>query len=141
MSLFIDTAVIMYAAGGPHPMRDPCRAILTAVADGSIDAVTSVEVVQEIYHRFVAIDRRRMGVEMADATLDLFAPVVPLTDAMMRRMAALVEEFDGLSSRDLVHVATCRELGIDAIVTPDKGFDAVTGLARIDPTNAPTVLL
>ena len=100
----------------------------------------SVEVVQEIYHRFVAIGRRDIGVAMADAALDLFAPVVPLTEAMMRRMSSLVETFDGLSSRDLVHVATCQELGIEAIVSPDRGFDAVTGLTRIDPMDAPTVL-
>ena len=140
MSLFIDTAVIMYAGGKPHPLREPCRQLLGAVADGSLDAVISTEVVQEIYHRFVAIDRRDLGMAMADAALDLFAPVVPLTETMMRRMSGLVEDYAGLSARDLVHVATCLELDIEAIVSPDQGFDAVTGLIRVDPKDGSSIL-
>lgn len=37
MTVFIDTAVIMYAAGGDHPLREPCRDMLRAVVDGRLD--------------------------------------------------------------------------------------------------------
>jgi len=49
--VFIDTNIPMYAAGTPHPLRDPCQAIIRAVAEGKLEAVTDAEVLQEIRYR------------------------------------------------------------------------------------------
>ena len=133
MTVFIDTAVIMYASGSDHPLRRSCQGILTRVADGELDAVISVEVIQEIIHRFVAIKRPEQGASIARDALDLFAPVLPVTHALMRRMPELVDGHPGLAARDLVHVATCLHEGIADIVSPDLGFDEVPGIRRIDP--------
>lgn len=133
MTTFIDTAVIMYAAGSEHPLRRPCQDILRRVADGELEAVISVEVVQEIIHRFVALRRPEQGASIARDALDLFAPVLPVTHAVMRRMPELVEAHPDLAARDLVHVATCLHEGIRDIVSPDRGFDSVPGLRRIAP--------
>ena len=136
MTVFVDTAVIMYAAGRPHPLRDPCQRLLARIADGAVDGVTSVEVIQEILHRFSALGRPAIGAAMARDSLDLFAPVLPVTHAVMRRMPDLIEQYSALSARDLVHVATCQEEGIADLVSPDKGFDLIAGIRRIDPTAA-----
>lgn len=133
MTVFIDSAILMYAGGTEHPLREPCRRVLEAVADGRLEAVTSVEVVQEILHRFTALGRPHVGAAMARATLDLFAPVLPITHAVMRRMPDLTEQHQRLAARDLVHVATCLEEGIADIVSPDRGFDAVPEIHRIAP--------
>ena len=42
-------------------------------------------------------------------------------------------EISGLSARDVVHVATCVHEGITEIVSPDRGFDQVAEVRRIDP--------
>jgi len=136
VTVFIDTAVVMYAGGAEHPMRDPCRRILARVADGELEGVTSVEVIQEILHRFSAIRRPDIGVSMARDALDLFAPVLPLTHAVMRRLPELMEAHPTLAARDLVHVATCLQEGIGDIVSPDRGFDTVPGIRRLDPVIA-----
>lgn len=136
MTVFIDTAVIMYAAGSDHPLRGPCQRILTQVAEGELDAAVSVEVVQEILHRFVALRRPEQGASIAKDALDLFAPVLPVTHATMRRMPDLIERHPGLSARDVVHLATCLEEGIGEIVSPDRGFDNVPGIRRISPESA-----
>ena len=133
MTAFIDTAVIMYAAGSEHPLRAPCRHLLERIADGAFEAVTSVEVVQEILHRFAALRRPELGATMARDALDLFAPVLPVTHAVMRRMPDLVGEHPTLAARDLVHVATCLQEGIEEIVSPDRGFDSIPGIRRLDP--------
>lgn len=138
MTVFVDTAIVMYAAGGEHVLREPCRAILRRIAAGELEAVTSAEVVQEILHRFTAIGRPEIGAAMARDTLDLFAPVLPITHAVMRRMPELVRAYPTLAARDLVHVATCLEEGIGAIVSPDRGFDLVEGFRRVPP-EAPIV--
>ncbi|MGH2837112.1 MAG: type II toxin-antitoxin system VapC family toxin, partial [Thermoleophilaceae bacterium] len=136
VTVFIDTAVIMYAAGSDHPLKRPCQRVLTRVADGELDAAVSVEVVQEIVHRFTALRRREQGASIARDALDLFAPVLPITHATIRRLPELVERHPALAARDLVHVATCLEEGIVEIISPDRGFDAVPEVRRIDPTAA-----
>ncbi|NND83816.1 MAG: type II toxin-antitoxin system VapC family toxin [Acidimicrobiia bacterium] len=135
MSVFIDSGVIMYAAGVPHPLREPCRTLLDRLAEGSVDAVTSAEVIQEIFQRFNRMDQET-GAAMAEAALDLFDPVLALTDDVMRRVPELAFDHPGVSARDLVHVATCQAYGIDTIVSPDEGFDAIPGITRVAPEDA-----
>jgi uncharacterized protein len=131
-AVFIDTAVLMYAAGAEHELKAPSQEVVRRVAAGDLEAAISAEVVQEILHRFVAIRRPELGAQLARDALDLFDPVLPMTHAVMSRMPALIERYPALSARDLVHVATCVEAGIGRIVSPDRGFDAVTELERID---------
>jgi predicted nucleic acid-binding protein len=64
----------------------------------------------------------------------MFAPVVPITHAVMRRVPVLADKYPRLQARDLVHVATCIHEGVTEIVSPDKAFDQVSELRRIDPT-------
>lgn len=134
MTVFLDTAIFMFSAGADHPLRDPCRRLLGRVADDELEAVTSAEVIQEILHRYTRIGRPEIGAELARTTLDLLAPVLPVTHALMRRVPDLLDRYPRLEARDLVHVATCQHEGIGEIVSPDRGFDAVEGLRRIDPS-------
>lgn len=127
----LDTAVLMYAAGAEHMLRMPARRIIERVADGSLVAVISAEIVQEVLHRFVAIGRAELGARIARDALDLFEPVLPITHAVMDRMPGLVERYPALAARDLVHVATCLEAGIGVIVSPDRGFDVVREIRRV----------
>lgn len=53
--VFVDANIPMYAAGVEHPLKQPCVAMLEAIAKGSLGAVTNVEVVQEILHRYTAL--------------------------------------------------------------------------------------
>lgn len=133
MTLFVDAAVVMYAAGGDHAYRDVCRWILEEVGAGRLEAVTSVEVVQEIGHRFVSIKQPDRARELTVATLDLFAPVLPITHAVMRRVPELMTRYPSLDSRDLVHVATCVHEGIAGILSADRAYDHVAEVKRIDP--------
>ena len=133
MTVFVDTSVIMYANGAEHPLRDPCARIMIGIGAGEVAAVTSVEVVQEILHRFVSIKRHEIGIAIANLTLDVFAPVLPITHALMRRVPELAVRYPNLQARDLVHVATCIHEGITEIVSPDTGFDGVAEVRRLDP--------
>lgn len=134
MTVFIDTAVIMYAAGSEHPLRESCARIIAGIGDGTLDAVTSAEVIQEILHRQLAVRHLDVAYAQALESLDLFAPVIPITHALMRRVPDLARRYPSLSARDLIHVATCSHEGIADIVSPDRGFDRVAEVRRIDPT-------
>ena len=133
MTLFIDTAVIMYAAGGEHALRDACIRVMDRVSAGSLPATTSVEVVQEILHRYLSVHRPELASRVARQTLDIFAPVLPVSHALMRRVPDLATRYPTLAARDLVHVATCVHEGINEIVSPDRAFDHVAEVKRLDP--------
>jgi len=134
VTVFLDAAVFMYAIGEEHPLRDPCQRVLRHAAEQRIDAVTSAEVVQEVLHRYLAVGRPDIAIGAARGILTAFGPVMPVTHEVMSRVADLAGRHSPtLSARDLVHVATCIEHGIDEIVTTDRGFDQVEGLTRIDP--------
>jgi uncharacterized protein len=136
MTALLDAAIFMYAAGATHPLKEHCAALLARVADRSLDATTSAEVVQEVLHRYRAIGRGDGGIALAREILSAFQPVVSITDGVARRLPDLAARYPGLSSRDIIHAATCIEHGIQTIITPDRGFDAVSEIKRLDPIAA-----
>jgi uncharacterized protein len=129
----------MYAAGSDHPLRSPCLRILDLVETERLEAVTSAEVVQEIFHRFGRTPRAPDGIELARATLDLFSPVLSITHQVIRRVPDLAERYPHHSSRDLLHVATCQEYELAAIVSPDSDFDAIAEIERVAPEDEDAV--
>ncbi len=129
----------MYAAGADHPLREPCLRILEHVEAERLEAATSAEVIQEILHRFSRTDRAAEGIDLADAVLDAFSPVLPITHDVVRRMPELARRYPGHSARDLIHVATCLHHGIEVIVSPDTDFDRIQEVRRIGPEDGPAL--
>lgn len=135
-----DTAVFVYAIGADHEYREPCRQLVALAGDGVIVGDASVELLQELVH----VRARRTGdragsVRLARrvASLCRLQSVEPEDLTMALR---LFETHEALGARDAVHAATALNRGIDAIVSPDRDFDGVPGLERIDPAEAVTVL-
>lgn len=56
--IFVDSNVPMYLVGAPHPNKVEALRLLEAAVVGRERLVTSAEVLQEILHRYVAIERR-----------------------------------------------------------------------------------
>ncbi len=54
--------------------------------------------IQEILHRFIALRRSEVGVQMAKDALDLFAPVLPVTHPVTQRMPDLADRYRDLSA-------------------------------------------
>ena len=114
----------------------PSRAVISSIGDGDLEAVISAEVIQEILHRFLSLRRPEVG-RFRRRRRWMFAPVLPITHALMRSVPDLAARYPTLAARDLVHVATCVYEGITDIISPDKGFDQVTEIRRIDPRDSP----
>ena len=45
--IVVDTTVLVYAVGADHPLREPCRAVVSGVESGRLTASTTIEVIQE----------------------------------------------------------------------------------------------
>lgn len=131
--LLVDTAIFVYARGGEHRYRKPCRRIVRALADGSLSLEASTEMVQEFAHllrrRDVTTEQvRSEAVDVAAACL--LHGVEP--DDLRAALDLLVQQ-PRLHVRDAVHAATATRRGIPVIVSPDHAFDGLPGVARLDP--------
>lgn len=134
-----DTAVFVYAVGKEHPYRDPCRRIVAAARDGAVTGEASVEVVHELAHVLLRRggDRAR-ALRLAGAAAEL-ARLHEFSPSDLPLVMALLADHSALDARDAVFAATALNRGISLILSPDRAFDEVPGLDRIDPS-APDVL-
>ncbi|MDT8370083.1 MAG: type II toxin-antitoxin system VapC family toxin [Longimicrobiales bacterium] len=132
--IFLDSNVPMYLVGADHPNKEAVRRILERLVAGRERLVTDAEVIQEILHRYTAIDRRDAITPCVDALLGLADEVAEITpdDALRARDLVCDPALEGLSARDAIHVAVMERLGLSRLVSFDRGFDRIPGLERID---------
>ena len=131
-AFFVDTNVFVYAVAEDSPYRAGAAATMEALGAGTASAVTSVAVIEELWHH----ERRGRlpGLDgAADAAFTLMRPVLGVTDDILA--VAFDVSVRGLGANDRIHVATCRAHGIDTMLTADRGFDDVPGLRRVDPAD------
>ncbi|MGH9402339.1 MAG: type II toxin-antitoxin system VapC family toxin [Terriglobia bacterium] len=136
MPVFLDTNIFLYAAGGPHPQKSACVKILQRVADGSFDATSNTEVVQEILFVLTRRGRASDAVKLARGVAALFPNLLPVTRDDMLRACDLIARQERLSVRDAVHAATMLNNGVSIVVSVDSDFDHIPGLRRVVPASA-----
>lgn len=137
--IFVDANIFMYAAGAPHAYKEDSVALLTAIARGEVAAATSVEVLQEILHRYRAIDRWADGAQLFDAVRVLMDPIADVILHDIDAARTLLDETKTVSARDCLHIATAGRLRCEAICSYDRGFDSVTSIRRITPADVITL--
>jgi predicted nucleic acid-binding protein len=131
---FLDANVPIYAAGGAHPLREPCRVLIKAVASGRLRAVASLGVVFEVFHRALRAGDRSIALSAYDDFRTVVEGNVLEVDASdLARARELADLHPRLPATDLLHLATMERHEITAIVTADKHFDRIEGIERLDP--------
>jgi predicted nucleic acid-binding protein len=131
--ILIDTNIIMYAAGAPHPNKAPSVRLLEQVAAGEVEATIDAEVLQEILHRYRAINRWDDGKQVYDLTRRLFPMVNPVTAAILDRARQLLDTDATIMARDALHAAVVLEERLDAVCSYDRDFDRIAGVVRREP--------
>jgi len=131
--ILIDTNIIMYAAGAPHPHKGPSVKLLEQVAAGEVEAGIDAEVLQEILHRYRAINRWDDGKQVYDLTRRLFPVVIPVTAAILDRARQLLDTDATIMARDALHAAVVLEERLDAVCSYDRDFDRIAGVVRREP--------
>ena len=86
---------------------------------------------QEILHRYVALDRRDAIQPAFDALLGVVDEVLPIDRADVERAKAIVLGKSSLSARDALHVAVMERHGVARIMSFDAGFDGLPGIVRM----------
>jgi predicted nucleic acid-binding protein len=129
----IDANILMYAAGAAHPNKEPSIRFLERVANGEVAATIDAETLQEILHRYRAIERWADGRKVYDLARELFPDVIPVTASVLDRARTLLDGSTSLMARDALHAAVVLEEGLDGIYSYDRDFDHIPGIRRLQP--------
>jgi uncharacterized protein len=129
--IFVDSNIPMYLVGAPHPHKVDAQRIVEGLIAEKRRLVSDVEVLQEILHRYVSIDRREMIQLAFDALLGVVDEVFSIQASTVDRAKAIVLSRRKLSARDALHLAVMEEQGVKEILTFDAGFDGYPGITRL----------
>jgi len=129
--ILVDSNIPMYLVGSPHPHKTDAQRLLEKLIANRERLVTDAEALQEILHRYVAIDRRDAIQPAFDALLGVVDVVLSVDRVAVERAKQIVLGYRQLSARDAVHLAVMEQNGIRQILSFDAGFDAFPGIARL----------
>jgi predicted nucleic acid-binding protein len=132
--IIVDTTILVYAVGDAHPLRDPCRRVLRAQADGRIAAATTVEVVQEFTH--VRAQRRSRADAAALARHYLEALTIIETSRQDLELGLdMFVRHRAVGAFDAVLAAVAIGRRADGLISADRAFRSVSGLRWVDPAS------
>lgn len=131
--IVVDTTVLVYAVGTEHPLREPCRSVVSAVEAGRLTATTTVEAVQEFCHVRARRRNRSDAAALARSYADLFAPLLVVDHEDLNAGLELYERIDALGAFDAVLAGAARRRGAVALISADAAFANVIDLHHLDP--------
>jgi hypothetical protein len=121
----------MYLVGASHPHKADAQRLLEKLISDRHRLVTDAEVLQEILHRYVAINRRETIQPAFDALLGIADQVLPVDADAAGRAKEIVMGHRQISARDALHLAIMEHHGIEQILSFDAGFDGFPGVERL----------
>ena len=121
----------MYLIGAAHPHKAEAQVILERLIAAGERLVTDAEVLQEILHRYTAIDKREAIGPAFQVTLGIVDEVIPIGKAEVLRAGEIAQNRALMSARDAVHIAVMERHGIRSILSFDGDFDRWPDLLRI----------
>src|ERR1700683_5028912 len=105
----------MYLVGGSHPHKTEAQVILERLIAAGERLVTDAEVLQEILHRYTAIEKREAIGPAVQLTLGSVDKVIPVEKADVLRAGEIAQTGARMSARDAVHIAVMERHGIRSI--------------------------
>lgn len=129
--IFVDSNIPMYLVGAPHPHKADAQRLLEKLISDRQRLVTDAEVLQEILHRYVAINRRDAIQPAFDALLGIADQVFAVDQTAAERAKEIVMGYRVVSARDALHLAVMEHNEIDRILSFDSGFDGFPGISRL----------
>lgn len=129
--ILIDSHIPIYLIGAARPHKSDAQRRLERLINDRERLVTDADVLQDILHRYVAIQRLDAIQPAFDAMLKLVDEVIAIDRKVAERAKQIFLAYRHLSARDAVHVAVMEQYGITRILSFDTGFDNLPGVTRI----------
>jgi uncharacterized protein len=129
--IFVDSNIPMYLVGASHPHKLDAQRLLESALSTGERLVTDAEVLQEICHRYVAINRREAIQPAFDAILQVVDDVLPIGRVDVEDAKDTLLRYPALSARDALHVAIMARHNVTQLMSFDRGFDSYPGIKRL----------
>ena len=129
--ILVDSNIPMYLVGGAHRHKVDAQRWVEKLLSDRQRLVTDAEVLQEILHRYIAVNRRDAIQPAFDSVLGVVDEVLAIDQTILERAKRIAFGHARLSARDAVHLAVMEQHGIDRILTFDSGFDGFPGITRL----------
>lgn len=129
--ILVDSNVPMYLVGSAHPHKVDAQRALERLVSEDERLVTDAEILQEILHRYRAIDRPDAIQPAFDAVLGVVDEVFPVGREDAEKARDVLLGRWSLSARDALHVAVMQRHKIDRVLSFDRGFDQIPGIQRL----------
>lgn len=131
--IFVDSNIPMYLIGAAHPHKVEAQRLLEQVVAEGRRLVTDAEVLQEILHRYAAIDRRDAIQPAFEAVKGVVDEIFAVEAADVDRAREIVLGSPRVSARDALHLALMQRHGVGTIMSFDAGYDGFPGIRRLPP--------
>lgn len=129
--IFVDSTIPIYLVGAAHPHKLDAQRLLESAVSAGQRLVTDAEVLQEICHRYVAINRRDAIQPAFDAVLGVVDDVLSVARTDVEDAKDTLLRYPDLSARDALHVAIMGRHNITELMSFDRGFDSYPGINRL----------
>jgi len=127
---FVDSNVFIYAVGRPHPLREQARQFFRDANRDHTQLVTSAEVLQELLHVYLPLDRLVTLDDALKLATDTTTEIIPVTERTVRHARNLADRHSALTARDLLHLAVCELHDIPFLKTFDRALRASFAAGR-----------
>ena len=120
--IYVDSNVFIYAVGRAHPLKAEAQNFFIDSSNRGKRLATSAEVLQELLHVYLPVERMAtLDAAMALATQGV-DQVIPIDSAAVLHARSLVDNFPGLTARDLLHLSVCQLHNIKDLKTFDRNL-------------------
>ncbi|MDP3063754.1 MAG: type II toxin-antitoxin system VapC family toxin [Chloroflexota bacterium] len=131
----LDTNVFLYAAGRPHPYKEPCARLLEESSARIGEYAIDTELLQEVLHVYRSRGELARGLTAFDDLIAAFPNPIPIGRVEVVVTRRLLAEYPALSPRDAIHAAVVQAHDLEGIITTDRTFREIRGLAVFDPND------
>ena len=130
--IVLDTTVLVYAVGDDHALREPARSLVQAVEEGTVQATTSVEAIQEFVHVRARRATGRTPLRSAARTRLSSAPCSSRPRTTWRKGCDCSSERNGSALSMPSSPRRAITAKADALISADTAFDGIRGLRWAD---------
>lgn len=129
--IFVDSNIPMYLVGADHPLKARARQLAEDAVAAGEPLCTDAEVLQEILHRYRALNRPDMIDPAFSAVLGIVDVVYPIELRDVERARRVLRTSPERSARDAIHIAVMQARDVGRVMSFDRGFDGLPGIERI----------
>jgi predicted nucleic acid-binding protein len=131
--IVLDTTVLVYAKGADHPLREPCRQLIAAIAEGAVDATTTADVIQEFVHVRARRRDRSDAAALGRDYAELLSPLLSINREHLQYGLTLFEATPRLGAFDAVLAAAAVKSDAVALVSADTAFADLPEIPHVVP--------